>query len=798
MGLVLSASWSALVPLQAQAPFQAPAKSAQAEAAPELFAAAGEQGLASTLAATPRSSGDADAHPVVELELSHASGVPAAAEGVPDAWIDCRSMSGSSRAAGLSDGRGVWRGSIALPAICTVQHMSYETAVDTIRQNGTSLTLQPKAHTLQPLQVLGKAAASPNFVATKSVTVVEAQQWERRSAPSVDEALRHALGVNLAVDPILGSQAGIDGLGASRVLVTIDGIPLTGRMGGGIDLGRLDPDRFERIEVARGPMAVRYGSSAVGGVINLVSRQPDTTAQWGLHANGGYSSDGWYTSSASADWSQEGHSFRIGASRDQFVGWNPEGVTSRNLLWNPKLRYGWDAMYSSSGKPLTMQLRYAGFDETIDNRGAARAPWYTTAFDDIYQTQQHDGALRLEYTTESAFSGEAQIGGGYLRRYKNTFFEDLSNLTSTLVETEGAQDTTLAGNGFARLAGHWTNSEGTWHVELGASGEYESLSGRRIEGGRAEAAEWGPYTETTWKPHGRVTVVGGLRYAQHSDFGREWMPALNLRYGSRHGVWRAEYGRGFRTPSLKERFFEFIDVNHFIIGNADLQAERSHFAALRYNHDLGGRSRVRSRSRWTLEASASHTWLENGIQLIALNATQFSYGNVERLRQAALSTGLSVNGSMGNDRAWSLTLDQRWIGLDAFHDGDYRWQVQVGLGGTLDLPWALELSAQARVQGAMQQWLEIDEEEPTLQTVPAFTWLDAGLGRRFWGERLRVDLGARNLLNITNLNATLAGPAGGSIHGPGTSLPIAAGRALYVRLALDLHGQRQTQVPPVF
>ncbi len=729
--------------------------------------------------------------PSLELQLqTPGSESPSAtAEGLPDAWIDCRALEGDSRAAGLSDGRGYWNGRVAIPAICTVQHLSYHTAVDTIRRSGARLTLEPKAHALQTLQVLGQGQSTPTYVATKSVAVVEARQWERRAAPSVDEALRHALGVNLAVDPILGSQAGIDGLGSSRVLVTIDGIPLTGRMGGGIDLGRLDADRFERIEVARGPMAVRYGSSAVGGVINLVSRKPDTSAQYGVHANAGYSSDGWYTGSASADWHKAGQSFRVGVSRDQFVGWNPDGSESRNLLWNPKLRHGWDAMYLRSGKSLKAQLRYAGFDERIDNLGAARAPWYVTAFDDIYQTQQHDGALRLEYTPKSAFGGEAQVGGGYLRRFKNTYFSDLSAQTSTLVETAGSQDSTRAGNGFARLAGHWTSADARWHLEVGASGEYESLSGQRIETGTAEASEWGPYTETTWKPHGRWTIVGGLRYAQHSDFGREWMPALNLRFGSRRGVWRAEYGRGFRTPSLKERYFEFIDVNHFIIGNADLQAERSHFAALRYSHDLGGKGKTSdNRSRWKLEASASHQWLENGIQLVALDATRFSYGNVERLRQAALSTGLSWTGRCLGDRAWSMSLEQRWIGLDAFHDGDYRWQVQVGLGGTFEMPLDLELSMQARIQGPMQQWVEIDEEQPTLQRIPSYTWLDAGLGRRFWGERLRVDLGARNLLNITNLNATLAGPAGGAIHGPSTSLPIASGRALYLRLAFDLQG----------
>src|ERR1019366_1858837 len=60
-----------------------------------------------------------------------------------------------------------------------------------------------------------------------------------------------------------------------RVQILIDGAPVTGRLDNQFDLTRLDPAQFERIEIVEGPQSTLYGSTALGGVINLITRKPD-------------------------------------------------------------------------------------------------------------------------------------------------------------------------------------------------------------------------------------------------------------------------------------------------------------------------------------------------------------------------------------------------------------------------------------------------------------------------------------------------------------------------------------------
>jgi outer membrane receptor for ferrienterochelin and colicins len=671
----------------------------------------------------------------------------------------------------ISDGRGESLLPGNGPWVCDVHHLLYEPALDTLFRSTHEILLTPRNYALQTVQVLSSAAATPAYMAIKQVELISRQSWQRRGAASVDEALRLSLGTQLSPDLILGTSAGLDGLSASLVMVTIDGIPLTGRMGAGIDLSRLDVDRFERIELVRGPMAVRYGSSAVGGVINLVTRQVDTAQRWQLDADALYSSDGWLNGGLSSSWSlPKGHQVQAGFSRDQFLGWNPKGYEGRDFLWNPKLRYSGFAQYQLQRQQTIFSLRYGGLSEAIDNRGPAREPFFVTAFDDTYQTAQHDFSARLQQQVGACNTLILQAGGGLVDRKKNTYYRDLTTLSSTLVAESGAQDTSSAWQYFGRAGWMTSNKSKSLNLETGISHEYETFTGERIQEGTASAQEWGPYTEATWNPHSRWTTTAGLRYAAHSDFGREWLPALNVRYGSRIGTWRVEYARGFRTPSLKERFFAFIDVNHFIIGNEGLEAERSHYTALDFDRSFSvgaGRAQL----RWS--AGAHHQWISNGIRLIALDATRYSYGNVDQLEQTSAFTSLDWQ-----REPLSIKLEARVMGWYMLEQ--YTWQPELGLTMEANLPWQLAILGNVRYVGGLARLVQSGEDSWEWQRTEAYTWVDLGMHRTFF-DQLQVSAGMRNLLNVTNL--TLSGASSG-VHGGGASFaPLSTGRLAFVRCA---------------
>jgi iron complex outermembrane receptor protein len=108
-----------------------------------------------------------------------------------------------------------------------------------------------------------------------ATTVIQRADFDERQA-SLPELLEQTAGVEISSYGGLGSYsvASVRGSSAAQVLVLLDGIPLNQAFGGGVNLGNIPLNNVERIEVFRGNVPVRYHTSALGGVINIVTREP--------------------------------------------------------------------------------------------------------------------------------------------------------------------------------------------------------------------------------------------------------------------------------------------------------------------------------------------------------------------------------------------------------------------------------------------------------------------------------------------------------------------------------------------
>ena len=123
--------------------------------------------------------------------------------------------------------------------------------------------------------VTGTRTAEDAHRAPVRVDVVTRAEAERRGATNVGEALAYGLGtqVNPSAYGALGrpSAVQIGGLDRDRVLVLEDGERAVGDRGGAIDLAQISLADVARIEVVQGPASSLYGSSAIGGVVNVIT-----------------------------------------------------------------------------------------------------------------------------------------------------------------------------------------------------------------------------------------------------------------------------------------------------------------------------------------------------------------------------------------------------------------------------------------------------------------------------------------------------------------------------------------------
>ena len=108
-------------------------------------------------------------------------------------------------------------------------------------------------------------------VQTEVITHKMLQQYGGRNLEDILSGLTASFAFN---EDDMGSQMQLNGLGNSYILILVDGKRLHGDNGGQNDLGLIDPARIERIEIVKGAASALYGSDAIAGVINIITRKP--------------------------------------------------------------------------------------------------------------------------------------------------------------------------------------------------------------------------------------------------------------------------------------------------------------------------------------------------------------------------------------------------------------------------------------------------------------------------------------------------------------------------------------------
>jgi len=145
--------------------------------------------------------------------------------------------------------------------------------------------------TLEPVVVTATKIETPLREIASSVTVITRQDIENKQTNSVEEVLRSVPGLDVVRQGGLGQQTSIflRGGNSTHTLVLVDGIEINdpSNPGRSFDFASLATDNIERIEIVRGPGSTLYGSDALGGVINIITRKGSGKPQVSLSAEGG-------------------------------------------------------------------------------------------------------------------------------------------------------------------------------------------------------------------------------------------------------------------------------------------------------------------------------------------------------------------------------------------------------------------------------------------------------------------------------------------------------------------------------
>lgn len=608
---------------------------------------------------------------------------------------------------------------------------------------------------LDELVVTGTRSEEPLYETPVRTEVVTSEELQKTHARNVREALESVPGVQLReVHGKSGYEVWMQGIEADRVLILLDGLPMTATTGSAVDVSQLSVLDVERIEVVKGAVSAQYGSAGIGGVLNVISRpvapglRGEVTVDAGTYGEQNPSGEsreaGRYSTRASIEGGSGSLAGRLSVATEHTDGVDPEPETwSRpgdevdrqqvraSLDWTP-----------ARGHRLNLVADL--FEEDSDSRFVEVVPPNSVDLGKSEEVRRQRWLLRGEHDPGSGLKG----GWSLLR-------EDLSDDSGKYSATSHF-DIRESEQTLSRLSAYLGAPLGSRH-ELLAGVDLQENRLRQLKDGSSELDGSGTFEhqtrefwlQDTWLPGTSVEIVSGVRAQHDTDFGSHVAPKVNARVDfaparELEAFLRAGVGAGYRAPNLKERHYRFdhSSLGYVVEGNEDLTPEKS------VSYQLGGGLRFR-RAFWA-EGNLFFNDIRDLIQTrLLLDAASnpdgswdvYGYDNVAKAR----TWGLEATAGWEPGGDWRLQLGYT---LTRTRDEDTgyeltnrpRHQARLALDGPLALP-GLTWSARVRYQS--------DEYVDSRETYrsPGYTTVDLKLSYQI-GPQIRVFAGADNLTDV--------------------------------------------------
>ncbi len=378
----------------------------------------------------------------------------------------------------ISDIKGSVPNPVKNKSMVKITCIGYTAVTDTVAPGKSyNIALSPTIFSLNEVVVTGSFQPQRADKSIYDITVVDHRKIEEKAATNLKDILQNQVNLTVNQDPALGSSLKIKGLSGNNVKILVDGVPVIGRMGGNIDLSQLSLYNIDHIEMVEGPMSVIYGSDALAGAINLITKE-NKTSNFGLAANSYYETAGTYNFDANVNFRRKRHSISISGGRNFFGGFSTD--TLRSQTWMPKEQYNGDIYYLYSHDKARIKYQVSYMSEKLWDKGNLIEPRFFTAFDSWFYSKRLTNQLDYTRTLHNGLSIKMLASYSLYQRNKITYLKDLSNLTQVLSPNASDQDTTDFSAMLYRIVVGQEDPDKKLNYAVGLDLNHESGTGKRI------------------------------------------------------------------------------------------------------------------------------------------------------------------------------------------------------------------------------------------------------------------------------------------------------------------------------
>lgn len=380
----------------------------------------------------------------------------------------------------------------------------------------------------------------------------------RESGPmDVSQLLGEMTGVSI-VENQFGSGVELSGFGSEHIMILVDGIELIGRVDGQLDISQIPTAQIERIEVVRGASSALYGSEAMGGIINIITKKPQK--DFNISASGDAGSYGRYNGNITLTGGLGNWRSKIFTNIRRYGG----NKLNNNSLWENGNEYN---KYNSGIRFENPKI--AGGILRLDSKLFVEIQ--KVEIEKIFE----DVSDNLRLTNRLEYEGNRET-----IKYKTGIeYSHFKHEYQRLLISSGKgkpSDITIDGLFKADMTFQVDKSNNL--LNGGAGYDYETIQSDRINPNNHHSNLLYAFVQDEWQINPKSTFLAGARLDNHSEYGSYYSPKISIMYKPEPiSRIRVSYGKGFKAPTFKEMYLDYYVsyINGHISGNPDLKPEIS-------------------------------------------------------------------------------------------------------------------------------------------------------------------------------------------------------------------------------
>jgi outer membrane receptor for ferrienterochelin and colicins len=656
------------------------------------------------------------------------------------------------------------------------------------------------------------------------VTVITRKDIELQAANNLADLLNQYL--NITITPSSGtgrSTISMFGLNGEYFKILVDNIPFVSdsSLGNNIDLTQINLDDVEQIEIVEGSMGVTYGANAVSGVLNIITKKSsrykweiDATIQeetvgeeYSVSDKGRHIqalkvahtiNDNWFAS--------------VGLDRNDFDGYldgkkgeNYDGTDlQRGYTWLPKLQYIGNGMLSYRKDNFRAFYKFDYLNENIDYYNptvvvVANPPFGDTRYSNdkryltkrIFNHLNFYGKLASQYNYNVSFSQQKQARTIESFRYdlntdQESNKEKNKNQSTELLYSTGTLGDFFPGKPFDFQLGYeYVNNLG-YSVVNGENQSFVPIE-KRFE-------NYDVFLSSEIKATKKFSIRPGGRISFQTQFDNQYAASLGLFYLLDKGIeLRTSVGRAFRTPNFEELYSKIKFSGHQYYGNEALIPETS------TSYDLSAKKMTSFKSGLLMSNNLSVSFLKVNDK-IDMAFAGFEVGTTDPIYQYInISSYKMWNVAASNQinfKKLSFSIGASLVGISqeiangkTVSNDKFLYALQLNSNITYNLSKYNTLFAvYYKFNGQQQQFEQVVENGENiykLSSLDAYSFLDASIKKTFFKKKFDLTLGARNVLDVTNIQRSIA--SGGDAHTASNNILLGYGRSYFLKLTYNLN-----------